>query len=333
MRSLPFIKGVNLGGWLVLEKWMTPSLFSGTEARDEYSLMQTLDGPDIVDQHQKTFIVEEDFVWMAQAGINAVRIPVGYWILDGDGPFRPCIDRLDWAVKQAKKNKLLVMIDLHGAPGSQNGHDHSGRSGRKDWYRSRKKRLQTIDVLFRLAQRYKNNEHVFALQLLNEPKLGFFNFKLRRFYNKAYKRITHDARPGLVTVYHDAFTPRLMARAIRPKRHFPVIMDHHWYQGMTLFSRLQSLKGYYASLVRREKLYVKIQKRQPMIIGEWSLVLPQHLIKNLNHRDEMRALREHERLQRRAFSHTSGWFYWSYKHEKPGIWDFRSQVESGIIEL
>ena len=29
------IKGVNLGNWLVLEKWMSPGLFAGTEAEDE----------------------------------------------------------------------------------------------------------------------------------------------------------------------------------------------------------------------------------------------------------------------------------------------------------
>lgn len=32
------IKGVNLGNWLVLEKWMNPALFEGTTAEDEYYL-------------------------------------------------------------------------------------------------------------------------------------------------------------------------------------------------------------------------------------------------------------------------------------------------------
>ena len=36
------IKGVNLGGWLVLEKWMAPHLFDGTNADDEYYLPQEL---------------------------------------------------------------------------------------------------------------------------------------------------------------------------------------------------------------------------------------------------------------------------------------------------
>lgn len=28
------LRGVNLGGWLLLEKWITPSLFDGLDATD-----------------------------------------------------------------------------------------------------------------------------------------------------------------------------------------------------------------------------------------------------------------------------------------------------------
>lgn len=35
-----YIKGVNLGGWLVLEKWMILSLFEGIEVEDEYYLLR-----------------------------------------------------------------------------------------------------------------------------------------------------------------------------------------------------------------------------------------------------------------------------------------------------
>ena len=37
-----YIKGVNLGNWLVLEKWMSPALFYGTDAEDEYDLPRAL---------------------------------------------------------------------------------------------------------------------------------------------------------------------------------------------------------------------------------------------------------------------------------------------------
>ena len=32
------VRGVNLGGWLVLEKWMVPEVYEGSDAPDEYSL-------------------------------------------------------------------------------------------------------------------------------------------------------------------------------------------------------------------------------------------------------------------------------------------------------
>jgi glucan 1,3-beta-glucosidase len=66
------------------------------------------------------------------AGLNAVRIPVGYWAVDvrdyepyvsGQYPY------LIRAVQWARELGLQVLIDLHGAPGSQNGNDHSGLIG------------------------------------------------------------------------------------------------------------------------------------------------------------------------------------------------------------
>ena len=48
-----YIKGVNLGNWLVLEKWMSPALFDGTTADDEYYLPTQLD-PAVYEARIKT---------------------------------------------------------------------------------------------------------------------------------------------------------------------------------------------------------------------------------------------------------------------------------------
>ena len=57
MTKIDKIKGVNLGGWLVLEKWMTPELFDGTEAEDEYHLLLELGdkAESIIKKHRDTF--------------------------------------------------------------------------------------------------------------------------------------------------------------------------------------------------------------------------------------------------------------------------------------
>jgi glucan 1,3-beta-glucosidase len=84
------IKGVNLGNWLVLEKWMNPDLFAGTEAEDETQLCSDLE--DVAKRerfkvHRDSYVTERDFAYLANHRIDAVRIPVPFFVF-GDYPPR-----------------------------------------------------------------------------------------------------------------------------------------------------------------------------------------------------------------------------------------------------
>lgn len=90
------IRGVNLGNWLVLEKWMSPELFYGTDARDEYDLPRQL--PREVYEarirvHRSEYISEGDFVRIRAMGMNAVRIPVPYFIFGDVEPYIKLLPR------------------------------------------------------------------------------------------------------------------------------------------------------------------------------------------------------------------------------------------------
>ena len=76
------LRGVNLGGWLVLERWMTPSVFAGTDASNEHQLMMQPDGPERIAKHRQEFMTEADFAWLHAHGIEALRVLVGYWVLE-----------------------------------------------------------------------------------------------------------------------------------------------------------------------------------------------------------------------------------------------------------
>jgi len=334
MPDIPFLKGVNLGGWLVTERWMTPSLYDGTDAIDEYTLLQTQANIKKLRKHHHEFITEQDFVWLQKHGINALRIPVGYWVFDGDPPFFEAIDSLDWAVQLASKYELLVLIDLHGAPGSQNGKDHSGKQGKVGWYTKANLKL-TIDILVRLAERYRSEKHVFGLELLNEPKPDLLGIKLRRFYNDAYQAIIKVARPGLHIVFHDAFQPRLFTEAIKkPHIDFPTILDNHHYAFFSdNIARTLDIDRYFEQLEKREKLYRTLQRQQKVIAGEWSCVLSHNILQRYHGKEDL-LMRENGKVQKRVYEeNTSGWFYWSYKTEMPGVWNFRSLVEQGAIKV
>lgn len=327
-----FLRGVNLGGWLVLEKWMTPTLFKGTDAIDEYAFMQTLGAEEKIEAHRQAFITEEDFRWLADRGINAVRIPVGYWVLDGDRPYASAVSYLDWAMDMADKYRLRVIIDIHGLPGSQNGRDHSGRVGRAEWYGDIAYRQSSIEIVCRLAERYKDRTSLWGLQVINEPRLGLFNLRLRRYYRRVYAELVKILDPRTNVIFSDAFTPRLLSGAIKSTTH-PVVMDVHMYHMSTLFANWLSIDWFIKKTKRRQKLLSRLSRKQPVIIGEWSGVISHQTMRRVPKDKHDRLFYEYVRLQQDVYSVTAGWFYWNYKTEGPGQWNFRSQIEAGLIEL
>lgn len=123
------IRGVNLGGWFVLEPWITPSIFSATPDNvvDEWTFGQVLgqtEGRTRLEQHWNTWITADDFAEMKRIGLNFVRIPIGYWSIapnEGDPYIQGAYDHLGNALDWAHDNGINVLIDLHGAAGSQNG--------------------------------------------------------------------------------------------------------------------------------------------------------------------------------------------------------------------
>jgi len=64
MKADAKLRGVNLGGWLVLERWITPSLYADVEAEDEYTFCQMLGrkkASERLKNHRETWIVA-DFI-------------------------------------------------------------------------------------------------------------------------------------------------------------------------------------------------------------------------------------------------------------------------------
>jgi glucan 1,3-beta-glucosidase len=181
------IRGVNLGGWLSIEPFITPSLFSKYSSSDgvidEWTLTMKLgsSAASTIEQHYATFINEADFAEMQDAGIDHVRIQYSYWAVTtyDDDPYVP---QISWryllrAIEYCRKYGLRVNLDLHGIPGSQNGWNHSGRQGTIGWLNgpsgqvNAQRALEIHDQLsqFFAQPRYKNVVTIYGL--VNEPRM------------------------------------------------------------------------------------------------------------------------------------------------------------------
>lgn len=85
------VRGVNIGGWLVTEPWITPSLFEQTGNNaiiDEYTFGQYQDretAQSALQHHWDTFFTEGDFAAIAAAGcvvfsLRVVRAFADSWL-------------------------------------------------------------------------------------------------------------------------------------------------------------------------------------------------------------------------------------------------------------
>ena len=216
------IHGINIGGWLVLEPFITPSFFSKYSTRegvvDEWTLAAKLRNDraaETFEQHYSSFINKQTFKDIRAAGFDHVRIPFGYWAVttyDGD-PFVPMVS---WrymlrAIEYCRQNGLRVNLDLHGAPGSQNGWTHSGKVGTIGWLNGTDGALngqRTIDIHNQLSQfftqpRYKNLVTMYGL--VNEPRMvSLDTSSVLAWSEKAISTIRGNGFDGII-VFGDGF--------------------------------------------------------------------------------------------------------------------------------
>ncbi len=151
---------------------------------------------------------------------------------------------------------------------------------------------------------------------------------MRHFYRRAYSALIEVARPGTHIVFSDGFVPRLLSGAVTEKQDYLVVMDVHWYQfGFT------KLERYFKKLGHRHKTIAALERRQPVIIGEWSGVLSHETLSTYSRQERDAFQKRHLLEQQNVYDTAAGWFYWTYKTESPGIWNFRSLLTDGKIAL
>ena len=356
------LRGVNLGGWLVLEKWMKPSLFEGLAATDETSWCAELGAaaPSRLRAHWDSFITRADFVWLAQRGINAVRIPLGHWIFGPPYPWHRAygsnphpfveggIEVLDRAMDWADELGLRMILDLHAAPGCQNGFDNGGIKDVCEWHTREEYLAHSVAVLGRLAARYRGRRCLHAIEVLNEPNSSVPTALLEAYNIRACQAIrAHCPADEVAVVFHDGFrSHREYLGAVRACTEQNLVFDVHRYQCFERSDIDMDIHGHLHKagvLWRQEADEIQHELALPAIVGEWSLGLDlkvvslwaqgpyNHALERMDAFQERMAYRAYAAAQLLSFEHYRGWFFWSYRTETTPAWCFRDCVERGWL--
>jgi aryl-phospho-beta-D-glucosidase BglC (GH1 family) len=370
------VRGVSLGGWLVLEPWITPSLFDNTgnpNIVDEWTfgeLQNSNTAQQTLQDHWDSWITEADFEAIAAAGLNHVRVPIGYWAWEV-GPGEPYIQGqlpyLRNAVTWAGNNGLKLIIDLHGAPGSQNGFDNSGqRMSFPTWQSSASNIARTNEIMQRIANEFgPQYQTVAAIQPLNEPA-GFDGSAVmnavRTYWLSSYNTIRGSSANTLQLI-HDAFQPLSSWNGWeQPPNYQGVAMDTHIYQMFTDAGVAQSNSQHISTACGNAGNLQTFNENQLWtIVGEWTPPMTD-CAKYLNGRgvgaryDGTRSgsqrigscagltgsgssfsssyktfLRQMWEAQVITYEKASGWIMWTWKTEQADEWSYQAGLTYGWI--
>jgi len=240
-QAQPQYRGVNIGGWLVLESWIKPSLYNNNGVAGgagEWEFCQQLGKQkcqQVLNQHWDTWVTQSDLQTLKNSGINYLRVPVGYWIVDiqnGEPFVQGGLAYLQRLLGWANTLGLDVVVDLHGAPGSQNGHDNSGRVGPINWPQAANVQ-RTIDVLANLTKQVMSYPAVKAIEFLNEPWTtaigGPITFDtLKSFCQKAYTAVRGTGFNGDIWI-PDGWDNNQWDGFMGPPNYSNVYLDVHLY--------------------------------------------------------------------------------------------------------
>jgi aryl-phospho-beta-D-glucosidase BglC (GH1 family) len=210
-----FLKGANYGNVFIPEDFFADNTFfipnGVTKNYGKYSLCD-LPGDTEASMRNwlETQIQWEDFVQMREFGVNFLRLPLGYWnVVDMQGnPNGPSFDAermgrlnsimpsftyyreyIDKIMNWADQNGIWVLLDLHGAPGSQNGDSHTGCTVSGQFWDTDWNKLWTKNATLALAEICRAHNNCYGIELLNEPGNDLSRDSLIAYYQDVMRSV------------------------------------------------------------------------------------------------------------------------------------------------
>ncbi|KAJ4965576.1 hypothetical protein NE237_017425 [Protea cynaroides] len=318
-----------------------PSVFemnSVGELRGEFQITNGYGpdkAPEVMRKHWSTYILEEDFKFVSENGLNAVRIPVGWWIASDPNPPKPYVggslQALDNAFLWAQNYSVKIIIDLHAAPGSQNGNEHSSsRDGSQDWGKTDENIQETVAVIDFLTARYAKNSSLYAVELINEPVApGVTLENLQKYYKAGYEAVRKHSSNAYVVLSNrlgssDSKELFSLANGLRDS-----VIDVHYYNLFSdTFSNMtvqQNIDFIYTN--RSAQLNNITTSNGPLtFVGEW---VAEWEVQDASKEDYQRFAK----AQLEVYGQSSfGWAYWTLKNVN-NHWSMEWMIQNGYINL
>lgn len=347
--------GVNFGSLFVLEKYIYGDMFienTGVEL-DAIKKCVKKDGVDKtrekLENHWNTYCTDDDWRWLKSKGVQSVRIPIGYWMVDGakfaDGTSFDKLSKvyvnawnilIEKYIKKAAQYHISILVDLHAVPKGANTGDHSGEKFTKPkFWDSSKWISHTCTMLSFMAKELAKYDNVSAIQVVNEAPFYDDPSYPGKYYRNAIQKIREE-NTTIPIVISDGWWPGGCVNWLNKyggSGKLGVVIDDHVYRCFSDEDK-QKCAGDLISGLEHTVLPDNVGDQADFIIGEYSCVLDsQTWDKTQDDRSEK--VKEYGRKQVETFKTKAdtGCYFWCYKFQygDGGEWGFRPMVESGSI--
>ncbi|KAI3961347.1 hypothetical protein MKX01_007061 [Papaver californicum] len=298
--------------------------FDGGRLQGEYQLSNG-HGPEkakqVLTEHRNTYITRSDFQYLNQHGINTVRIPVGWWITKDPNPPAPYVGGREFGMK--------CILDLHAAPGSQNGMDHSSsRDGSIDWLISENIQ-QSLDAIEFLASKYGSDPALLGIELLNEahsPEVPLDT--LLKYYKDGYdivRKYTSTAYVIMSQLIGPGDPADIYKANIGKSK---VVLDLHYYNLFDSSFEKMSTQENIDFLYNKRKTQIDsfTAADGPLVfIGEW--------VNEFGRGGSQEDYQNFGRAQLDVYGSASfGWAYWSLKNVQQH-WSLKWNINNNYLQL
>ncbi|CAK9320566.1 unnamed protein product [Citrullus colocynthis] len=289
----------------------------------------------VFQRHRSNFVTIEDFKFLYRHGINTVRIPVGWWIAFDPDPPAPFIggslEALDNAFSWAQAYNLMCIIDLHAAPGSQNGMEHSASNdGTIGWPNSPAYISKTLDVIDFLASRYGKHPALLGIELLNEPSADLVPFDtVVSYYKQGYDIVRKYSSTAYVIICQRIGKADPMELYEANIGSHNLVVDLHYYNLFDPFfdhlSPSENIEVIYKN--RQTQIQALNSANGPLVfVGEWA---NEWNVTNASQAD----YQNFGRAQLEVYNAASfGWTYWTLKNDRKH-WDFEWNIKNNYLQF
>jgi len=310
------LRGTNLGGWLLVEIWMMALDQSGgsTWIGDEKDLWDVLESrfgaagrAQLQDIFRSHWIKAADIAHCAELGMNLVRVPINYRLLeDDDHPYtyRPegfaILDNvLDWC----EANGIYALLDLHGVQGGQSLEQHTGEEGRNLLWSRPDYQARAVALWAEIARHYRSRAVVAGYDLMNEPMGAPTTYALNSLYDRMYDAVRAQGDSHII-VMEDGYKGESALASPAAMGWQNVVFSFHYYpRGSQKRQRVRYHLKFDAAR------WAAVQRRfgVPILVGEFNA---------MDYSDE--GFEQFARLMSAYNRRGWSWTTWSYKKISSG---------------